>query len=236
MRAPVERADHADAAQSLAEHQVQPVDLELHRLRERRRSAHDQAEHDRHRRHRGDQDPGQLRVLREREDHAADCHHGRRDHHGQHHDQHLLNLRGVVRRARHQGRGTEAVELMDREMLDTGEDRTAQNPSEPGRHLRREKAAGDGAQGGHDRHQQHQAADFENRPLVALDDPLVDDVRHEPRQKEEADRLREGKDQDNRDVSAIGLDQSKQFQHRRSRLRTVRFAVDWVVGGDSNVT
>ena len=61
MRAAIERADHADAAQPFAEHQVQAVDLDLHRLRQRNRAAHDHAEDHRHHRHDGDQHPGELR-------------------------------------------------------------------------------------------------------------------------------------------------------------------------------
>ena len=64
-----------------------------------------------------------------------------------------------------------------------------------------------------DRHQQHQAADLEDRALIAFHDALVDDVRHQSRQEQEADRLREGQHENDRDVSPIGLDQAKQFQH-----------------------
>ena len=118
VRAAIERADHAHAAQPFVEHQVEPVDLDLHRLEQRHRLAHDQAEDHRHDRHHRDQHPRQLRVLRQRQDDAADRHHRRGDDHGQHHDQHLLHLRGVVGRARDQRGGAEAVELVDREVRD----------------------------------------------------------------------------------------------------------------------
>ena len=42
VRAAVEGADHAHAGQSFVQHQVEPIDLHLHRLRERHRVAHDE--------------------------------------------------------------------------------------------------------------------------------------------------------------------------------------------------
>ena len=171
------------------------------------------AEDQRHHRHHRDQHPRQLRVLRQRQDHAADRHHRRGNHHGQHHDQHLLHLGGVVGRPRDQRRRAEAVELVDRKVLDAREDRAAQNPAESGRHLRRVVAAGNGAQRGDDRHQQHQAADSKDRALIAFYDSLIDDVRHQSRQQQKADRLGERQHQHDRDVSAIRRKQTKQFQH-----------------------
>ena len=62
-----------------------------------------------------------------------------------------------------------------------------------------------------DRHQQHQAADLEDRALIALDDALVDDVRHQPRQQQGAERLRQREHQHDRDVSAIRLEKRNSF-------------------------
>ena len=98
-------------------------------------------------------------------------------------------------------------------LLDPREDRAAQDPAESGRDLRRVVAAGDGAQRGDDRHQQHQAADLEDGALVAPDDALVDDVRHQARQEQGADRLRQGQHQHDRDVAAVGLEETEEFQH-----------------------
>ncbi len=106
MRAAIERADHPDAAQALAEHQVETVDFLLDRLRQRNRAAQDHAEHDGHHRHDGDQHPGQLGILRHRQDDAANRHHRRGDHHREQHDHHHLHLRGVVRRPCDQRGGT----------------------------------------------------------------------------------------------------------------------------------
>ena len=214
MRAAIERADHADAAQPFAEHEVQPVDLDLHRLRQRHRAAHDQPEDERHHRHHRDQHPRQLRVLRQRQDDAADRHHRRGDHHGQHHDQHLLHLRGVVGRPRDQRRRAEAVELVDREVLDAREDRAAQDPPESGGDLRREVAAGDGAERGD---ASTSAASGRRSRRIARWSPLtmplstMSDIRRGS--SRDADRLRERQNQDDRDVAPVGLDETKQFQH-----------------------
>jgi hypothetical protein len=213
MHTAIERADHADAAQPLAEHKVQTVDLCLHRLRQGNRAAHDESEDERHHRHDSDEHPRKLRVLRKRKDDAANRHHGRRDHHSQHHDEHLLHLGRVVGRPRHERRRTEAVELVDRKVFRAREDRAAQNPPESGRYPRRVIAPGDGTERGDDGHQQHQAPGLEDRALIAFHNALVHDVRHQSRQEEKAERLREGQNQDHRDVSPIGLDETKQFQH-----------------------
>ncbi len=232
MRTAIERPNHADAAQPFTEHEVQAVDLQLHRLRQRNRPAHDQSEDEGHHGHHGDQHPGQLRVLRERQDDAAYRHHGRGDHHGQHHDEHLLHLGGVVRRARHQRSRAEAVELVEREMLDAREDRAAEDPPEAGRHLGRVVTPGDGAQCGDNGHQEHDAANPENRALIALHDALVHDVRHQSRQEQNRHRLREGQNQNDRDVSLIGLDETKEFQHG---LRFLMFSDTKLLGEGGNV-
>jgi hypothetical protein len=128
--AAVERADDADAAQPLAEHEVESLDLELHGRGQRHCATHDQCEHHRHHRHHRDQHPRELRVLRQRQDDAADRHHRRRDHHGEHHDDHLLHLGGVVGGAGDQRGRSEPIELVDRQALGAREDGAAQVPSE----------------------------------------------------------------------------------------------------------
>ena len=129
--AAIEGADHAHPAQTFAQHQIQAIDLVCIACDSGtapRRITAKTSGHDRHHRN---QHPGQLGVLRQRQNHAADRHHRRGDHHGQHHDQHLLNLRRVVRGARDQRRGAEPVELVNRKMLDPREDRPSQDPPEP---------------------------------------------------------------------------------------------------------
>ena len=81
VRAAIEGADHADARQAFVEHEVEPIDLDLHQLIERHRLPHDQEEDDRQDRDHRDQHARQPRVLRERQRHAADRHHRRRDRH-----------------------------------------------------------------------------------------------------------------------------------------------------------
>ena len=65
------------------------------------------------------------------------------------------------------------------------------------------------------RHQQHQAADFEDVELVAADDALVDDVRHQARQQQVGERLREGQDDRHGELATVGTEEAREFQHRR---------------------
>ena len=69
--------------------------------------------------------------------------------------------------------------------------------------------------GGHQRHQQHQAADLEDGALVASDDALVDDVRRQPRQQQVGERLREGQHEHQHEQPAMRGEKAREFQHRR---------------------
>ena len=98
-------------------------------------------------------------------------------------------------------------------MLGAGEDRTAQELSETGRDLRRAVAPRDGAERRRTRHQEHQSARAQDGGLVAADNAFVDDVRHQPRQQQEPDRLRERERKHNGDEAPVRPEQPKQFQH-----------------------
>jgi hypothetical protein len=102
---------------------------------------------------------------------------------------------------------------MDREVLDAREDPAAQHPAESRRHLRRVVHAENRAECGGDGHQQHQAAESQDRWLVAFYDSLIYDVRHQSRQQEKAERLGQRQDQNDRDVSPIRRKKTEQFQH-----------------------
>src|SRR4029077_12750093 len=107
----------------------------------------------------------------------------------------------------------EALELMDREVFDAREDRAAQDPAEPGRHLRRVVTAENRAERAADGHQQHEAADSKDRALIAFYDSLIHNVRHQSRQEEETERLRQRQHQNDRDVSPIRRKETEQLQH-----------------------
>ena len=164
--AAIERTNHADTAQPLAEHELEPIDLALHGRGQRHRAAHDEREHT------------AITGMTAISTHAscASC------------DsaritppiaiigavitmvsimiEHLLHLGGVVGRPGDQrGRAEAARTGGPTGVRRAREDRAAQVPPEAGRHLRRVIAAGDRAQGGDHRHQQHQAADLEDGAL-----------------------------------------------------------------------
>src|SRR5262249_214575 len=54
---------------------------------------------------------------------------------------------------------------------------------------------------------------LENRALIAPDDSLVDDLRHQSRQQQDTDRLCEREHQYDRDVSPVRLEETKQSEH-----------------------
>ena len=61
----IEGADDAHAGQTFVQHEVQPVDLDLHDLEQRHGPAHDEQEDEHQDRYGDGQHPGQRRVLRE---------------------------------------------------------------------------------------------------------------------------------------------------------------------------
>ena len=97
----------------------------------------------------------------------------------------------------------------------TREDGAAQVPPEPGRHLGRIEAAGDGAERGHHRHEQHQGADLEDGALVACDDALVDDLGRQPGQQQVGERLGEGEHEHQHEQPAMRSEKTREFQHWR---------------------
>ena len=213
--AAIERANDADTAQPLAEHEREPIDLALHGRGQRHGATHDEREHSRHHRHDGDQHPRQLRVLRQRQNHAADGHHRRRDHHGEHHDDHLLHLGGVVGRAGDQrGRAEPSNWWTER--------RSARAKIAPRRF--RPKPVATFAENSCRRSRTAVATiDISSiRPPISrmarvsprtMPRSTISDVNRGSQQV--AERLREGQHEHQGDLAAMGSQKAREFQHRR---------------------
>ena len=131
-----ERPNDPHARQLLAHYLVHAVDLLLHRLEQRKRTAQHHADDDRHEGQDDDDHDRQGEVLAHRHDDPADHHDGREDHDVQHHRDDHLDLLDVVGVAGDERWGAEGVHLGLREALDLSEDSASKISAHPHRRFR----------------------------------------------------------------------------------------------------
>ncbi len=189
-----EGAHDADPRQLLAEHAVDRVDPDLHAPEQRDHAAHDGADDDEHDRNRDEHDPGEVDVLPQRHDDAADREHGGGDEHGAGHQHQRLHLLHVVGCARDERGGAEAGDLALGELAHPHEDRFADIATERHRRLRAEVDGRDRGGDLGEREGEHDAAGHEDVVRIALRDAVVDDVRVEAGQRQRRERLDELED------------------------------------------
>jgi hypothetical protein len=193
---PDERAHHADAGELLAQDPVHGVDPLLH-LPEQRHHPDDDEPHAGEQHGHGDGDqPGQLHVLLDGHDHAADGEHGRGHHHGGAHQHQLLDLLDVVGGPGDQAGRAELGDFLLGELPHPGEDGAPQVPAGAHGRLRAEVHGDHGAGDLQQRDPQHEPAEVEDDAGVPLGHALIDDVRVQRGQVQRRDGLRQLEDDD----------------------------------------
>ena len=171
-----EGADHPDAGDLLAHHQVDPVDPVLHRREQRDQPGHHEA-HDHGQDQHGHPDqPGQSGVLAQGHDDAADAHD--RGHHqeAQCHDEHHLHLLDVIGATGDQGGYAEGAHVLGAEAVDAAVDVTADVAPDGHGQSGGAPGGGDGGDDLDEGHTEHDAAGGPDVSDVPSGNTLVDDV------------------------------------------------------------
>ena len=182
--------DDTDAGELLTEHLIHYIHLLLLLFEPGMAAGGGEVQQQRQHRHHHDEDTGELHILLEAHDDAADEQNGSGNDGTKHHLHHILDLVDVVGSSGDQRRGAKLIQIRLREGLNLGEQGQTHIPAIGQRGLGGKIGGTQSTNTHHDGNHQHNDAIEEDLADISGNNAPVDDLRVQIRQEQVAEGLR----------------------------------------------
>ncbi|GAA3161333.1 hypothetical protein GCM10020255_044600 [Rhodococcus baikonurensis] len=230
VRFPHECSDNPDARDLFAKNTVDGVETALHDPETGHHPGDQETHRDHEERDADAEDPGQIQVLPQSHDDAADAHDRRHDEDGATHHDHHLNLLDVVGVSGDQRRRAEVADFPGRERPDLMQHRRSQVASDAHGDSRTEEDGTHRAEDLRQRDHEHHPAGGEDVAGVAFGHTIVDDVGIETRKVKGRHSRNKLQDDNAREFTPVRRQISAQQpdQHSERRLPILADMCRWI--------